>query len=213
MSPVDACAALDRVWRLFEVVCLEIFFMDQMKESVRVVRTGSPKEHTVRRGDALISFVLRFLLLFGAWLILSGMFDAFHMSLGVFCSAFVTWLSADIFPPEVRHFRSVKSLWNFALYIPWLVWEIAKCNMRLVRLAFSPGLKDKISPRIVTFKTELRSRMALTFLANSITMTPGTITVSIDERGYVTVHAIDEVSAAGLPGDMEKKIKAIFKEI
>jgi multicomponent Na+:H+ antiporter subunit E len=186
--------------------------MDQMKDSVRVVRTGPPRVATLRRGDAIISFVLRFLLLYGTWLILSGMFDAFHMSLGVLCSAFVTWLSADIFPPEVRQFRKVRALWHLALYIPWLVWEIAKCNMRLVRLAFDPRLGDKICPRIVTFKTRLRSRLALTFLANSITMTPGTITVSIDERGYVSVHAIDEVAAAGLPGDMETKIKAIFEE-
>lgn len=187
--------------------------MDQMTESVRVVRKGAPKAAAARRGDAAISFLLRFLLLYGTWLILSGMFDAFHMTLGALCSAFVTWLSADIFPPEVRRFRKLRALWLLALYVPWLVLEIAKCNMRLLRLAFDPRLNDKISPRIVTFKTVLRTKLGLTFLANSITMTPGTITVSIDERGYVSVHAFDEVAAEGLPGDMEKKIKAIFEEL
>ncbi|MUM78073.1 cation:proton antiporter [Pseudodesulfovibrio sp. F-1] len=186
--------------------------MEQMTDTVRVIRTGEPVRAKPGRFDALISFVLRFLMLFVTWLILSGMFDAFHVSLGVACSAFVTWLSADIFPPEVRRFRRLRSLWLLALYVPWLVWEIAKCNMRMLRLSFDPRLNDKIAPRIVTFKTGLRNELALTFLANSITMTPGTITVSIDERGYVSVHAFDDVSAAGLPGDMEKKIKAIFEE-
>lgn len=186
--------------------------MDQMNESVRVVRKGAPKAAGTRRSDAAISFVLRFLLLFVTWLILSGMFDAFHMTLGAFCSAFVTWLSADIFPPEVRRFRKLRALWLLTLYIPWLVWEIAKSNMRMLRLVFDPKVNDKICPRIFTFKTGLRTKLALTFLANSITMTPGTITVSIDERGYVSVHAIDEESATGVPGAMETKIKAIFEE-
>jgi multicomponent Na+:H+ antiporter subunit E len=43
-------------------------------------------------------------------------------------------------------------------------------------------------------------------------MTPGTITVSIDRRGYVSVHAIDDQSAEGVPGDMERKLKAVFEE-
>jgi multicomponent Na+:H+ antiporter subunit E len=98
------------------------------------------------------------------------------------------------------------------LYVPWLVWEIAKANFRMLRLVFHPRMHDLINPRIVHFKTGLRSGLGLTFLANSITMTPGTITVAIDRRGYVAVHAIDDKAAEGVPGDMEKKLRAVFEE-
>ena len=47
-------------------------------------------------------------------------------------------------------------------------------------------------------------------MANSITLTPGTITVYVDERGWFTVHALDSELAAGVPGDMDSKLVAIF---
>ncbi|MHC1790574.1 Na+/H+ antiporter subunit E [Solidesulfovibrio sp.] len=170
---------------------------------------GVPKR---RRRAAAVSFLLRFLPLFALWLLLSGMFDPFHLSLGVACCAFVAWLSADIFPPEFSRPGSLRVLPGLCLYLPWLVWEIAKANIRLLLLVCHPRVNTVIDPKIVTFKTALRSRLSLTLLANSITLTPGTITVSIDERGYVSVHAIDGPAAAGVPGDMERKLVAIFKE-
>jgi len=182
------------------------------EENLFVIRCAYPKPKKAQiRIDHVLSILLRFMALFATWLVLSGMYDAFHMTLGAACSAFVTWISADLFPKDVKQLRNVSSLLRLIAYIPWLVWEVAKANYAMLRIVFHPRLMDLINPSIVTFKTRLRSPMGLTLLANSITLTPGTITVSIDQRGYVAVHAIDDEMAAGVPGQMEEKILRIFE--
>jgi multicomponent Na+:H+ antiporter subunit E len=73
-------------------------------------------------------------------------------------------------------------------------------------------MRDLIDPQIITFKTKLKSDIAITTLANAITLTPGTITVSADSDGVFRVHAIDRVSAEALPGIMLEKVAKIFGE-
>ncbi len=62
------------------------------------------------------------------------------------------------------------------------------------------------------FDSNLKGTMSRLAYANSITLTPGTITVHVDINGRYTVHAIDQKSADGLPGDMERKIAKTFGE-
>ena len=164
------------------------------------------------RFRALRRFMLQFVALYLLWLVLSGMYDLFHMGLGVACCAFVAWLTADLAPGETRTLRSPMAMLRLPLYSCWLLVEILKANLRMLYLVFHPRLLEKIDPSMVSFKTRLTSRVSLATLANSITLTPGTITVSIDERGYVIVHAIDAVTAAGVPGEMEWRIAGIFEE-
>ncbi|MBU1343688.1 MAG: Na+/H+ antiporter subunit E, partial [Proteobacteria bacterium] len=97
-------------------------------------------------------------------------------------------------------------------YMPWLIWEIVKANFHLLYIAFHPRMKDLIDPHIITFKTNLKSDIAITTLANSITLTPGTITVTADSDGVFRVHAIDRESAEALPGTMLKKVAQVFGE-
>ena len=78
-------------------------------------------------------------------------------------------------------------------------------------LALHPAMKKKIAPRIVTFKTRLKSDLARVTLANSITLTPGTITIRIEDDIFI-VHALSDKVAAGLPGEMEERIARIFAE-
>jgi multicomponent Na+:H+ antiporter subunit E len=72
-------------------------------------------------------------------------------------------------------------------------------------------MKEKIDPRMVNFKTRLKSDVARVTLANSITLTPGTITVRV-EGDVFTVHALSDKVASGLPGEMEDRIARIFTE-
>jgi multicomponent Na+:H+ antiporter subunit E len=69
-----------------------------------------------------------------------------------------------------------------------------------------------IDPHIITFKTHLTSDIAITTLANSITLTPGTITVTATSDGAFKVHSIDRQSAEGLPGTMLEKVAHVFGE-
>jgi multicomponent Na+:H+ antiporter subunit E len=71
---------------------------------------------------------------------------------------------------------------------------------------------DMIDPRIVKFRSKLKSDLALVTFANSITLTPGTITVSVSLDGDFKVHAIDKASGDPLPGQMEQRIAKAFGE-
>jgi len=180
-------------------------------DGVSVERRRQPRPPRPRAARAA-SILVRFFSLFAVWLVLSGMFDAFHMSLGVVSCLGVTLFSLRLLPPRTDAPFPFRLLVRLPLYGLWLTWEIVKANFWVLYLVFHPRMMEKIDPRLITFKSRLTSRGALTVFANSITLTPGTITVSVNERGHFLVHAIDLKSAEGLPGEMEKKIANAFGE-
>jgi multicomponent Na+:H+ antiporter subunit E len=146
------------------------------------------------------------------WVLLSGKFDAFHLSLGVISCALVSYLSSDFLFSSPRP-RGLLSKWiRFARYIPWLMIEITKANLHVMKLALHPRMMDLIDPRIVKFRSKLKSDLALVTFANSITLTPGTITVTVSVDGDFKVHAIDKASGDPLPGEMERRIAKAFGE-
>ncbi len=146
------------------------------------------------------------------WLVLSGKFDLFHLSLGVVSSAIVTATSGDMLL-RARRLGGLPTTWmRFIAYIPWLLFEIFRANMHVMRLVFHPRMLDLIDPRMIRFQARLENEMARFIFANSITLTPGTITVYASILGQYTVHAIDKTSGQGLPGEMEDRVGTIFGE-
>lgn len=180
-------------------------------DDVSVERRRQPRPIQPRAARTA-SILSRFLSLFAVWLVLSGMFDPFHMSLGVVSCLGVTLFSLRLLPPRTDAPFPLRPLVRLPGYAIWLTWQIVKSNFWVLYLVFHPRMMDKIDPRLITFKSRLTSRGALTVFANSITLTPGTITVSVNERGHFLVHAIDVKSAEGLPGEMERKIADTFGE-
>jgi multicomponent Na+:H+ antiporter subunit E len=156
-------------------------------------------------------FLLTFIVMAGVWVLLSGKFDPFHLSLGVICCAIVAYLSHDLLFPAKP--KGLLGQWvRFARYIPWLVIEIAKASLHVTYLVFHPRMMDLIDPRIIKFRSKLRSDLSLVTFANSITLTPGTITVYVSIDGDFKVHAIDKASGDPLPGEMEARISKAFSE-
>ena len=152
-----------------------------------------------------------FLIMFGFWILLSGKFDLFHLTLGVISSGLVAALSSDLlFHEKTKRGRLAES-WRFIRYIPWLLYEILLSTLHVTYLALHPRMKDLIDPRIVTFKTKLKKDVSLVTFANSITLTPGTITILIQD-GECYVHALSQKTAEGLPGEMEERVARIFQE-
>ncbi len=146
------------------------------------------------------------------WLVLSGKFDFFHIALGVVSSAIVTATSGDMLL-KARRIGGLPGSWmRFVAYIPWLLFEIFRANMHVMRLVFHPRMMDLIDPRMIEFESRLNDEMARFIFANSITLTPGTITVYVSIFGKYSVHAIDKASGQGLPGEMEDRVAAIFGE-
>ena len=155
-------------------------------------------------------YIYTFIIMFGFWIVLSGLFDPFHLTLGVISCALVSFLSADVFMYEPESRNRLKITGRFLLYIPWLLYQIVLSTLHVTRLALHPGMKEQIDPTIVTFKTTLKTEIAKVALANSITLTPGTITVRIEDEVFY-VHAISRKAAAGLPGEMEQRLADVFE--
>ena len=146
------------------------------------------------------------------WLVLSGKFDLFHISLGIVSSAIVTYTSGDMLL-KARRLGGLPGNWlRFIAYVPWLLFEILRANMHVMRLVFHPRMMELIDPRMIRFESRLNDEMARFIFANSITLTPGTITVYVSIFGKYSVHAIDKASGQGLPGEMEDRVGAIFGE-
>ena len=158
-----------------------------------------------------VSFGLTFTVSLVFWIILSGKMIPLMLSFGVVSSLIVAFLSHELLFPNPGAAYVRKSL-LFLAYLPWLFKEIFKANLHLLKLVFDPGMMDKIDPRIVSFQSRLRQDLSLVALATSITLTPGTISVTVDSEGHFEVHAIDRVSAEGLPGAMEEKLLDVFEE-
>ena len=170
-----------------------------------------PSAGTAEKRFSFFPFLLTFILMMITWVVLSGKFEPLLLGLGVLSSGLVAWFFHDLLFPSISPAHASIGL-KFIIYIPWLIWEIIKANFHLLVLAFHPRMKELIDPHIITFKTDLESDLAITTLANSITLTPGTITVTATGDGVFRVHAIDKPSAEALPGTMLEKVVEIYGE-
>ena len=164
----------------------------------------SEKRHT------FFSRLLVFLILSCFWVIFSGVFDAFHLSLGVICCLLVTLMSHDLMIKDWRVGNRFGKTVRFFVYIPWLIYQIVLANLHVVKMVIWPS---KIKPQIVTIKPRLKSDLSKVVLANSITLTPGTITMDIGDDGTFYVHALSQPVADDLlTGEMEKRVAKVFFE-
>jgi multicomponent Na+:H+ antiporter subunit E len=146
--------------------------------------------------------VLIFLLLMAIWMIFSGLFDAFHLTLGVISAGLVTWMSGDMLFVDREAGVGARLRQGFRLggYVVWMLWQILLANFHLLWLSLSPRGLEHVQPSIVHFKTGLRSDFEKFMLANSITLTPGTVSIDI-EGDEITVHALTESAQAGVENE------------
>jgi len=150
--------------------------------------------------------------LYAFWIVLSGRFDYFHLSLGIIACAIVAHASHDLLFNETRAKNVLSQSIRFVKYLPWHIYQIILAGIYVSYLALHPKMSMLIDPHIVRFKTKLTKDLSLMTFSNSITLTPGTITVLI-EKGDFYVHAIDKKVAEDLlTGEMEDKVAHVFME-
>lgn len=162
--------------------------------------------------------IITFILLFATWLIFSGKFDLFHLSLGVISSFIVAWISSDLLFQEKKKTigRRLVEAFRFVNYMLWLLIQIFLANLHVIGLAISPRKYDRdLDPHIFTFNTILKTDFARFVLANSITLTPGTVTIRIEEDTFY-VHAISRKVAGEFieeesVSEMEKRVAWVFE--
>ena len=148
--------------------------------------------------------VIVFVGCFALWLVLSGHPTPLHLVQGALSAALVAYLNRDL---ELLS-AFVRSSPRFLVYVPWLLKEIVVANVQVVRIVLHPQLP--VDPSVVRFRTRLTGDLALTTFANSITLTPGTITVDV-EGSEVVVHALTRQGPEAF-ASMENRVAAVFGE-
>lgn len=158
-----------------------------------------------------MKYIIVFIMLFVSWVIWSGLFDAFHLALGFISCLIVTYMSADmLFKRKEFKAADITKTFRFIAYIPWLFYQIMLSNIHVARIVLSPDMP--IDPEVVIYKTTLKKDISITTYANSITLTPGTITADII-NGDMYIHCLDKKVADDLmTGEMEDRVAHVFGE-
>lgn len=145
-----------------------------------------------------------FVLLLLFWAVLSFQLDeGFLVGAGIVTTAATTILvvRSDL---VIRDWGPVHWAMGLVFYLPWLLLQILRANLRVIRLVWHPKLP--ISPRMVRVPCSLTTHTGRAIYANSITLTPGTVTIDLEANEYL-VHALTEDDARDLlEGDMQQRV-------
>lgn len=139
------------------------------------------------------------------WVVLSGMFDLFHLSLGVLSCLIIAHFSHDLLFYGADKARWFSGFLGIIKYLPWLFYQIILANIEVAYVVLHPRMLDKIDPHVIRFKTKLKRPISKVTFAQSITLTPGTITVSV-HKDEMSVYALTRKSSEALPGEMEERV-------
>jgi multicomponent Na+:H+ antiporter subunit E len=124
------------------------------------------------------------------WCFLSGAFSVANFLMGLLVGAVMLLLLRPLFPWNPSLVRVFRKIPAFLRYTPRFLYELAKANLQVVYLALHP--KMPIRPGIIALQTRHQSPLGTTLLANSITLTPGTLTMDISEDGRTLyIHTLD----------------------
>ena len=144
--------------------------------------------------------------LFAFWLLLSGIYTPFLVVSGLGASIAVALLARRMEVAD-REGHPIHLALAAVVYWPWLLKEIAKSGWQVTRIILDPRLP--ISPRLVRFRPSQKTSVALATHANSITLTPGTITVDADHDEFL-VHALTREGAAGVvDSEMDRRVSRL----
>jgi multicomponent Na+:H+ antiporter subunit E len=176
------------------------------------------KANAKRQQIKWITIGIELIILYIFWILLSGRYQLKYLIIGAAAAALVTFFTHDFLYANYRPEKLIglgpgqilKSAIRWIAYIPWLVIAIIKANIQVAAIILSP--KMPIDPGLLKFKTRLRRKVSLVTLANSITLTPGTITVDLKNDTYI-VHAIARGAAGDIEsGLMQNKVGSIFSD-
>ena len=151
-------------------------------------------------------YVILAVLLMLAWVLWSGYLKPLLLGLGVLSSIVVVYLNYRM-RLEDFHFLEGRFLLRLVPYWAWLAREVVRSSLEVTRIVLSPKLP--ISPTVVEFETRCTLELDQAIVGNSITLTPGTLTIQIAE-GRFLVHALTEAGARDiLSGEMDRRVAAL----
>lgn len=140
------------------------------------------------------------------WLLLSGYFTPFLLGAGIGSALLIVWFTDRRMKVLDFEGHPVHLARNALTYWPWLLWEIVKSGWDVTKCLLDPRLP--ISPRLIRVPTTQKTDVGRVIYANSITLTPGTISLEL-QNGEILVHALTREGAEGLAGgDMDRRVTA-----
>ena len=155
-------------------------------------------------------WIFQGLLLLVVWLLLSGHYDVMHISLGVASVGLVLFMNRKYYhETPAGPAGNARLRWGrFALYLPWLLWQMILSALQVARVVFSP--RNSLQPVMVHFRSEQPNESASVILGNSITLTPGTLTLDIAGDEYA-IHCLSARTEVGLlDGSMQRRVARLF---
>jgi multicomponent Na+:H+ antiporter subunit E len=162
-----------------------------------------------RRETALCGVAL-FVVLMAVWLLNSGHYTPLIIGFGVASALLVVYLSWRMGIVD-REGLPVHLLPRATVYAPWLFKEIFTANVDVAKRILTP-FEPEISPRLFDTGVTQKSDLGRVIYANSITLTPGTVSIGV-KGSYITVHAIAEEVADGLQeGEMDRRVTRLEGE-
>ena len=164
-------------------------------------------------GSPLTCFVELSTFVFIIWLLLSGNEDPEFLVMGAGFSLLTAYVCAPFL--TVKNEKSGKvffllnvNIFKFTAFFLWLLKELFLSGLAVTKAAFK---KSDVKPHVIYFKMDYENPTAAALLSTSITLTPGTITLDVDDEGVFQVHALTEATAGGLmTGVMQRKIAALY---
>ncbi len=176
---------------------------DMLKDQTIV---GSPVKHLTVLAIVLFIF----------WNLMCGRFDLKFLTYGVLVSGVAAWVCVPLLlipnaDGTKKYFIFDINLGKYILYWIWLLNEVVKANIDVVKATVKPEME--IEPGVIRFRVKWDNPMAHTTLANSITLTPGTVTMNVTEDGLYEVHGLTVGAKEGLlEGGMQQKVAELFGE-
>lgn len=142
------------------------------------------------------------------WLLLSGIFEPLLLGLGALSIAVTVWLAhrMDVIDHEGHPIHL--AFHTLLIYWPWLAWQIIKSNWDMARVILNP--KMPIHPHVFDTKATQRTEVGRTTYANSITLTPGTVTLATEPDGTFTIHVITDYARESVEElEMDRRCTAL----
>ncbi|PLW82795.1 hypothetical protein CWI75_09515 [Kineobactrum sediminis] len=154
----------------------------------------------------LLRLLLVIVALFTVWLLWGGLYKTPVLQLGILSCALVAWLMLRMAEPDQQKYN-----WRLAYRLPhywlWLLGQMVVSNIQVLRLVLGP--RSALSPVLVEVDAQASNKFALALLGNSITLTPGTLTIDIDDN-KITAHCLTAAAAQSLQaGAMSRRVARV----
>ena len=161
-------------------------------------------------GSPMVHMTCLALVLFAFWMVLSGRTETKFVIYGILTAVVTTWVTYPLLlvpnkDGSKKYYVFGFSIPKMIMYFFWLMWQLVLANIDV--LLATTGQELNIDPKVVRFRFKADNPMASVILANSITLTPGTVTMNVTDDGVYEIHALTVGAAAGvLDGGMQKKV-------